>query len=522
MKIEIEGTIVEEPRSGLEAAGGKFETMKDLLLCLDAAARDPRVSGVIVDIHPFSASFGNFPVPARIQELRDAIQKVNAAGKWTAAYITNADINQYYLASACKEVFMLPGGSVAFNGIALQSVFLRAMFDKLGIKPQFQHIGDYKTASNMFMYEKPTAAQKEMDNWLADSLWEQLINGVAQARGITPGNVAALTAQGVLMRDEAVKARLVDKLAYPDELKQILESEHGDYHPMTWSRYLAAAADRWWGRGQKIAVVYADGTIGGEENGFNLIYGKMMGWKTMDKAFAEIRDDPSIKGVVFRIDSPGGEEEASDLICRAAELTAKKIPIVVSMSDVAGSGGYWITTFSPPPIIFAEPSTVTASIGVLTGKFDLREMMTRLGITFDAVTRGKFALLGDSVAPQPGDKKLFAKMMAEIYNLFTGRVAKSRGMTQAAVDRIGRGRVFTGEQAKQNGLVDRIGGLLDAVAAVKEKAGIAADAPVDLVVYPRPKSLLQTLSDNMQGDTRITVGLPWTPGRVLVYMPGGI
>jgi protease-4 len=520
----IEGNIVEEPQSNIPFVSSQTESLRDLLLTLHTAADDPHVVGVVVVIKPFEAGFGGFPTFAKIQELRSALQEVNKAGKWTAAYIYgSADfgvigVNGYYLASACKEIFMPPSGLLAFNGIYIKEVFAKKLLSKLGIQPEIQHIGKYKTASNFFTHSKATPAQKEMDTWLIHNIFHQLVADVSTDRGISETTLLKIINKGVLMPKEAQEFKLITTSDYPDEFKPTLAREHGNVTWVSWKKYLAKVVPHFFGRGKKIAIVYASGTIAGEENGYSPFFGKILGWKPLDKAFREIRDDPSIKAVVFRIDSPGGDVLTSDFIRHAAEETARKIPVVVSMSNVAGSGGYWITAFQPSPMIIADPGTITASIGVISGKFNLKKFYNKLGINFDTTSQGRMALLWSLTDFNSDQGKIFRKEMLETYHRFLNIVAKSRKMSVENVDRIGRGRVFTGEQAEKRHLVDNLGGLLQAIALAKKEAGIKPEEPVQLVIYPKPKSLLDLLLENWKGESHIYLAPPWHNGQILLLM----
>jgi protease-4 len=459
------------------------------------AASDPRVRAVRVKVGDFATGF------ATIEEIHGLLEKVGKAGKATYAYMDTAGEfapgnRQYFLASACKKVVLNPLGDVNLIGLSFRIPFIRGTFDKLEIQPDFPGIGDYKSARFFYTQKEFTPAHKEMMQWLLSSLSSQMIAGIARGRGMDPKQVEGLVQGGPYLGPDALKARLVDGLA---DWETFIEEHNSDgghkLDEVSLRRYLKAGRpDR---SGTEIAVVTAVGGIMRGESGYSpvpVFGGDIMGSDTIARAFRDVRESTA-KAVVFRINSGGGSAVASEIIRAEMVKTAKKIPVVVSMGDVAGSGGYWITCGAKR--VLADPGTITASIGVLTGHLAMsRFWEDKLGITWGRLDSAPNAAIFGELEPwTPEQQKVVQSFLDRIYADFLQRVSASRNMTREQVDAIGRGRVFTGEQAKERGLVDALGGFDEALAEAKKLAGLKSDAPVELTFYPRARSIWQRLMD---------------------------
>lgn len=522
--VDISGPI---PEVTVESPFGDFFgprplSRQDLRDGLMQAASDPRVRAVRVKVGDFATGF------ATIEEVHGLLEKVGKAGKATYAYMDTAGEfasgnGQYLLASACKRVVLNPLGDVNLIGLAVRSPFIRGTLDKLEIEPDFPGIGDYKTARFLFTQKDFTPAHKEMMQWLLDSIARQMIDGIARGRGIDPKQVERLVQGGPYLGPDALRAKLVDELNDWETFVDECGTQGGrklDAVPLR--KYLKAGRpDR---SGTEIAVVVAEGSIARGESGYSpvpLFGGDVMGSETIARAFRQVRDSGA-KAVIFRINSPGGSAVASEIIRAEMVRTAKKIPVVVSMGDVAASGGYWITCGAKR--IVADPGTITASIGVLTGHLAMsRFWEDKLGVTWGRVDLApNAAIYGDLERWTPEQKAVVQNFLDRIYGAFLERVSASRNMPRDAVDAIGRGRVFTGEQAKARGLVDRLGGFDEALASARELAGLKPDAPVELTFYPRARSVWQRLMDRsddtearMQAMLReVLAGRAVTPGPV--------
>jgi len=471
-----------------EMFGDQPLSLRDLRWALVRAAEDDRIEGVRLRIGSFGGGF------AVTQELRDLLQGVRASGKWTSAYMDTAGEftpgnSVYYLASACDEISLHPGGDVNLIGFSVRSPFLRGTFDKLGIRPEFPGRGEYKTARFMYTERDFTPEAREMTDWLVGSIFDQLVEGVAQGRGMEPDEVRNLIDRGPFLGEETQEAGLVDHREDWTTFTERIDEKAGSAKMVGFRSYLESGGSS--SRGGKIAVVTAVGQImrGESRREFNPLFGMsdIMGSETIARAFRAIRKDNEIKAVVFRIDSPGGSALASEIIREEMARTAEKIPVVVSMSNVAGSGGYWITCGAHR--IVADPGTITGSIGVLTGHLNMEGFYNdKLGITFGKADFGANAdIYGGLEDWNDQQRAIVDRVLDKIYDRFVTLVSESRGMSWDSVDAIGRGRVFTGAQARENGLVDEVGGFDIALAEAKGLAGIDVDAKIRLVDFPRIK-----------------------------------
>jgi len=500
--------------------------LRQIRTALVRAASDDRIRGVRVRLDGFGGSF------ATAQEIRVLLDGVRRAGKWTAAYLDTAGEFSsgnlsYYVASGCDEVSLNPMGDVNFIGLSARSPFIRGTLDKLKITAEFPGRGDYKTARFMYTQRDFTPAHREMMEWLLDSLMGQIVQGVAESRGMEPQEVRELIDRAPFLGQEAVDAGLVDHLEdWSAFVERLGEGEDEDIEVIGLKRYRKAA--RAPARGPKIAVVTGVGTImrGESRKELNPLFGgDVIGSATLAKAWRDVRRASGIKAVVFRVDSPGGSAIASEVIRQEMIRTAEDIPVVVSMSNVAASGGYWISCGAQR--IVADPGTITASIGVFGGHINLdRFWEEKVGVTFGRLDRGANAnLYGELEDWTPAQRKVIDRQLDRIYDAFVERVAAARGMTTDEVDAIARGRVFTGEQALERGLVDVLGGFDVAVAQAKELAGISPDQSVRLVDFPKPVPLWQRLLDKQGGEEAAVeqlrslwqTGVVRTPG--VVWMP---
>jgi protease-4 len=408
----------------------------------------------------------------------------------------------YYLASAADEISINPLGDVNLLGLTVRTPFIRGTFDKLGIKPEVPGRGAYKTARFMYTETEFTPEQREMMDWLMTSMMDQLVVGIAEGRGMEPEVVRDLIDRGPFLGPAALEEGLVDHLEdWTGFVDRIEEKVAGKVETVSVSRYLDSLDAP--SRRHTIGVVTAVGGIMRGENRRELnplFGGDVMGSDTIARAFRRVRDNDDVKAVVFRIDSPGGSALASEVIRREMARTAEKVPVVVSMGNVAASGGYWITCGAQR--IVAQPGTITASIGVFTGHLNASELYNdRLGITFGKLDYGANAnYYGELEDWTDSQRAVTDRFLDRIYDAFLERVSESRDMTVEQVDAIARGRVFTGEQALERDLIDVLGGFTEAVDEAKKLAEIPADARVRLVDYPTQKPLWQQLLQRSAGD----------------------
>ena len=404
-------------------------------------------------------------------------------------------------------MYLLPSSPLDLTGVASYEIFLRGALDKLGVQPDFLRIGEYKTAPSQLTDKEMSPAHREMTESINRDTYDRLVKGIAEARKLTEDDVRALMDRGPLLPSEAVAGKLVDGVAYEDELDdKVPELRDGDeavdqieVENYRASRGFASSAFSI-GR-PRVAVLYAVGTIVSGRGGFDATDGTLVGSDALVEEIRRIKDDSSIRAVVLRIDSPGGSSVASDVIWRELTLLRRdnpSRPLIVSMGDLAASGGYYIAT--PADEIVAQPSTLTGSIGIYVGKFALGQGLEKIGVTTQVVTAGRNADIYSPFTPFTGEQRVRVQaFMDEFYQGFVAKVAASRKKTPAEIDAIAQGRVWTGAQAHERGLVDHLGGLDVAIAAAKKRAGIDDDDDVEVVVYPHPRTVYEAFSDQFGG-----------------------
>jgi len=487
LSLRLAGPIAEVTADDplAELMGEEATSLRKVRQALVRAAEDDRVAGLRLRVDSIGGGF------ATAQELRSLIARVNAAGKWTAAYMDTAGEFSpgnlvYYVASACDEVSLNPQGDLNLVGLSSRVPFIRGTFDKLDIRSEFPGRGAYKTARFMYTNTEFTPAHREMIEWLLGSIMDQLMQGIGDSRGLPADEVRNLVDRAPFVGEESVEVGLVDRMEDWGAFTKRLEEKAPHARVVSVRSYLKRGHQQ--RSGPKIAVVTAVGSImrGSSGESMNpLLGGSVMGSDTIAKAFRDVRKAKGVKAVVFRIDSPGGSAVASEIIRQEMVRTAEEMPVVVSMSNVAGSGGYWITCGAQR--IVADPGTITASIGVFAGHLNTSGFWSnKLGVTYGRVDAGLNAnIYGDLEDWTDEQRAVVDRMLDRIYDDFVARVAESREMSPEAVDAIGRGRVFTGVQALENGLVDVLGGFDVALAEAKRLADIEPDARVRLVEYPR-------------------------------------
>jgi protease-4 len=488
LTLRIEGSIPEEvPREALtQLFQGTPTTMTDIVEGLDRARTDSRIDGIEVRVGESDMNF------AKMQEVREKIRQFNQSGKFSVAYLELATDGPYYVASACRTVMQLPNSMLYLRGMMASATFYRGALDKLGIYPDLYHIGDYKNATNVFTEKSFTPAHREATQALLADWYEEFLRGIAESRAMKPSQVAGIIQQGPFSSKEALAAGLVDRLVYGDEARELVKQKsHGREERLNLQEYLRRSERK--GR-TRLAVIYATGLIAPGRS-----RDEVMGSDTLAEELRRTRLDVQVKAVILRVDSGGGSASASEVIRREVELTRRRKPVVVSMSDVAASGGYWIAMSANK--IIAQPGTITGSIGVLTGKFNVSGLYAKLGLSKDYVKTADNATLDYPFENfTPPQRDVVQRLMRDTYKAFIQGVAAGRRIPVETVDKIGQGRVWTGERARQLGLVDSLGGLDTAIATAKELARIPAAEQVSLVRLPAPRSLLDNLLDLLSGD----------------------
>ena len=492
------------PERASDSVVGQFVDRRDdslqaMVGAMRRAKADPRITSLVV----IPGSLDS-PYWGKLQELRDAVLDFRRSGKPVTAFLEFGGDREYYLASAADKVYLLPTSSLDLTGIANYEIFLRGVFDKVGAYPDFIHVGDYKTATNQLTETGMTPEHREMAEALTRDMFEQLVTGIAAGRRKTPGELRALVDRGPFRAESAVQAGLVDGLAYQDQLDDLEPSLRRDAEAVGWIEaedYDAGSAGVRLRRRPRVAVLYAVGTIVSGRSGFDATDGDLVGSESIVEDIRRIRDDRSIRGIVLRIDSPGGSSVASDVILRELMLSKERNPerpIVVSMSDLAASGGYYIALAGDE--IVAQPGTLTGSIGIYTGKFVYGGTLNKVGVTAEAVLQGANADIYSPLARfTPAQRDHVRAFMQDFYTGFLDKTATARNKTRDEVHALAQGRVWTGAQAKERGLVDRLGGLETALGAVKERAGLRPDETVDTVIYPRRRTFYEAFSEQFSG-----------------------
>ncbi|MFD3687507.1 signal peptide peptidase SppA [Nocardiopsis sp. NPDC058631] len=501
----------------------------DIVEGIRRGARDPGVAALLVRVDARSLGF------AKVQELRDCVADFRATGKtavaWADSFGETGEGNlPYYLSCAFSRVIMAPTGVLGLTGLMMRVTFLKGALDKLDVSYEVGKRHEYKNALNSVTETGFTQAQREASDRIVSSLGDQLVEAVSEARSLPEERVRELVSQGPFMPKEALEAGLVDGLAYRDEVYADLLGEVGAaaggsrddgagpkpelqfvtrYH----RKHTPAPRPRAAGGPGYIALISATGGISlGRTRRSPLGGGTVMGSDTVTAAFRAARKDPQVKAIVFRVDSRGGSPTASDAIRRESELTSRAgIPVVSAMGDIAASGGYYVTLGSDA--VVAQPGTLTGSIGVIIGKPVLGELLERFGVTSDSVGTGDHAGMFDTRRPfTESEWERVNALLDEVYDDFTGKVAEARRMTREQVHDVARGRVWTGRDAKERGLVDELGGLETAVRLAREKADAGA---LPLRAFPRPHPLdrlrQHESSEDMAASQPQTVISAWGP-----------
>lgn len=502
LDIKISGDIPEElpQTSWVRRFYRSRLTLKDYLFLLREAKEDSNLKFVLFRIKNPQLGW------AQVFELRSAIKELRDAGVSTIGFLESADNKSYYLASVCDEIFLPPSGYVALRGLATEVIFFKGLLDKVKVKPDLMHVGKYKSASELFTRKSMSAPHKEELNDILDSIMKTFTNDLADDRRLTVREIQRLIDQGGFLAEEAKRSGLVDRLCYEDELSDIIEERlwkrprRAGIGRYEMARMLELPLSFYFKPHKKIALLFATGPIALGESTDYSPSGPTVGAETIADSLQGIRFSRDIVGLVMRVSSPGGSALASDLIWREIGLGLEdprkrnpdnpKKPVIVSMGDVAASGGYYISCCAD--LIMASPLTITGSIGVVGGKINVGPLMETLGVTVETITRGKSASR-DSIMQgfTSDDKRRIKAEMESIYDKFLEKVQSGRKMEASQVKKIAQGRIWTGEQAVRNGLVDVQGGLLKAIDEVKKRAGIPEGERVIVEIYPRRKKFMR-------------------------------
>ena len=481
--------------------------LREVVEALDRAASDDSVVAL-------AARVGAVPMGlATVQELRDGLLHFRSSGKKMVAHADTLgewgpSNGAYYLASVFDEIYIQPSGDVGLSGVRYEIPFAAETLDKIGLEPQLDRRHEYKNAVNTYTETGLTEPHREAMQALANSQFEQLVAGIAEGRGMEPEKVRELFDQGPFFGTEALEAGLVDGLSYRDEVYAALEAEFGDDASFREVADYAESSLTGLGGGSTVAMIYGVGGVVRGESQYDPFSGMLMGADTVSKAFRDAVEDPSVKAILFRVDSPGGSYVASDTIWRET-VKAREAgkPVVVSMGNLAASGGYFVAMAADR--IVAQPGTITGSIGVYGGKIVSREMWGKLGVSWGAVDTSANSRMWSSIE-EFGDRgwERMQTSLDRIYDDFVGKVADGRDLPREQVEKVARGRVWTGEAALELGLVDTLGGYPKALAEVRSLLGLEDGAKLKLKVFPRPRSTVEILLDRLSGvDARSAAAL---------------
>ncbi|HEX4450348.1 MAG TPA: signal peptide peptidase SppA [Kofleriaceae bacterium] len=489
--LKLSGDVVE--RASFSFTGGKGTELRVVIERLRGLAKDDQLTGVVLRVGDLHAS-----VPDLV-ELRSAMHDFRAAKKQLRCHAENAGNASYLLLAACDQIGIAPIGDVAITGPAAMSIHIKGLLDKLGVTADFIHVGAYKGAAEPLTRDAPSKEMEETLGAILDQRYATMVDIISTERKLDPDAVKGLIDRGLFTSDEAKAAKLVDEVSafesFRDQIGAPWTTIKLDDNANALGAYLQLArfigampADR--PIGDHVAVVYAIGNIVDGDGGGELGAREEIAANTLVAALHALGRDSGVKAVVLRIDSGGGSAQASELIWRAVADLRKTVPVIVSMSDVAASGGYYIASGATK--IFALPDTLTGSIGVVGGHIALAGALAKLGVTTFPIGRGKHATMMASYAPWTADEHdLIETSMKAVYHTFVDRVATGRNQAWDAIDKIGQGRVWTGAKAKELGLVDELGGLDAAVAAARALGKVDAQAPLEL--YPSTPTLRDVL-----------------------------
>jgi len=507
-KVTLASILVKDSYPEGVASEGLFGESKphlrDLVERLDKAAKDDKIAGVVLRLREPQIGL------AKVDELRAAVALVRKAGKKVYADVHSASTKDFMVATACDQIIMPPSGSLMITGVQAEVIFFKGLFDKLGIQADFIQIGDFKGASEPFTRNGMSPEFRQQYESVINDYYEQIVSTLAGDRKIEPDQVKKLIDLGLFSAEQAREAKLIDRVAYEDQwrdqLKQELNTDElaieRDYGKKKSDADLSGMAGLMKlievltggdqkaksSKNNKIALVYVVGAITTGESTASFFGSETVGSDTIVKALRQAEDDPKVKGIVLRVDSPGGSALASDLIWR--EVVRTKKPLIASMGDTAASGGYYVSMGAKK--IFVEPGTLTGSIGVVGGKLALRGLFDKIGLNAETISRGKTSGTMSFTDPFTlEEREAWKRLMLETYKQFTSKAAEGRHMDPHKLESLAQGRVFTGRMAVANGLADQIGTLDEAIAEVKKLAEVKPDEKIDLLILPKPKGIFE-------------------------------
>jgi protease-4 len=509
--VTLEGDLVPDPQINLLSQTVDVTPYGGAPLYFDNLARSDRVEGVFLRIGSLDIGW------AKAMEMRNGIAGVRKAGRRVDCYLTGSGDVSYYLASACDTIAIAPPMNLNVNGVAAEVLYFADGLEELGVQVEVVKREQYKTAPDQFTRSGMSAEQRESLGEYLDAVYEALLSAIAEGRSLKREEVSAIVDLGTVTATEALAKKLVDAILYPDELEDHLEKIYQGSVSFLQGQDAYEPQRAAWASSDKIAVVHIDATIaGGESTDLPFGLGTTVGARTVVQALEEIRTDDSIVAMVLRVDSPGGDSFASDLIARAVRRVQERKPVVASFGDVAASGGYYVAAHAGT--IMAEPTSLTGSIGVFALTVTAEELLSKLGIHASVIERGALSNSGSFAhSMTPAERAALEKTVDDAYTQFLEVVARGRNMKRDEVRKVAQGRIWSGSDAKSRGLVDELGGLVDAVRLAKKKAGLDEDDEVELATYPANRRPLPGLVSLITG---ALTPAPASPGLEVIFPHG--
>jgi protease-4 len=490
LQVRLSEALPEEPSRGVlgRLLGWQEITVFDLVQALEAAGAEDRVRAVTLSLSGLNCGLG------RAQEIRLALTRLRESGTPVTVLLERGGLVDYYVATAADEVYLLPGGSLDVTGLVLDMPLARGTLDRLGITPDFVTIGEYKGTPEVYTRSEMSPSMRENLETVAESLFARLVNDMAGRRGLTPERFREIVDEGFLSAEAAADLGLVDGLLHGDLLReQAVERAGEELEDLTVTELLNSRRPGWLARPPRLALVYVTGVLVTGESSDNEWTGDMTGSETISRVLRQVREDDGVEAVILRLDTPGGSAAAAEMIWRAVDVTSREKPVVVSMGDYAASGGYYIAAAGDE--LLAQPSTLTGSLGVFSGKFAMSGLYEWAGLNWGLVKRGRNADMFLDLQPWTDEQReLIRKQLQGIYGRFVEVVAAGREMTPEEVLSVADGRVYSGERALDLGLVDGLGGLKEAIETARSRAGLPPGARVRVEVYPRPAGWLSSLT----------------------------
>ncbi len=508
--IDITGPIVEKPADFSLFGDDDTLTLRSIIDRIQKAAADKDIRGILINLSESEVNF------AQAQEIRDALAAATKVGRPTFVYADSYDSPAYTLATGASHICMLEGGEIMIPGVGMETMFAKGLLDKVGLKADYIQIGEYKGADEQYTRTEPSTELRGELNRLIDSMYDELVDGIATRRHLAKEKVQAVIDDAMISGKDAKERGLVDHLLDQDGLRKLIADEIGEKidlvhnygqtaresidfsNPFALFALMSKRPDVT--SKPTIALIHVDGVIIDGDGGQSLFGGSSIGSSEMRRALRTALRDDNVKAVVLRIDSPGGSALASEVMWQAARRVAEKKPVIISIGSMAASGGYYLA--SAGDHIFADPCGIVGSIGVVGGKFVMKDLFDKLGITTWQFSKGANAGLFSSNEPfDARQRTMLTKWMKETYDQFTQRVMSTRGEKIKDIDKVARGRIFAARQAKELGLVDELGGVHDAIAYAAKKTKLSAGA-YDVRVMPAPRTLADYFNGGFVPETK--------------------